>query len=379
MASSDVLDFPKLLAPIPGDKPVGTDLRTDASPTSPYYAVKDARSTARANERLLADAADEDKEKMQRPDWRPVIQHGCKALAEKTKDLEITAYMIEALARVNGFAGLRDGFRLARELCDKYWEGLYPLPDEEGMDTRVAALTGLNGEGGDGTLIGPIAWVPLSDSPNLGRLSMAHYKEAGNLDRVMDPKVREKRVAAGAMTMEKFEKAVAETPKAFYATLMDDLTGAIEEFAKLSAELTKRCAERAPPTSSIRDALVAVQDLVRSVARNKLEVPPAADDAGASGKPAADGAAAAAPGQGMDMLRNREDACRIIQKVADFFRRTEPHNPVSYALEQAVRWAQMPLPELLSELIPEEKPREGLFKQVGIKPPAPPPKEAPKK
>src|SRR6516162_11467109 len=99
MPSPDVLDFAKLLAPIPGDKPVGIDLRSDASPTSPYYAVKDARSTARANERLLADAADEDKEKLQRPDWKPVIQHGSKALAEKSKDLEITAYLIEALAR----------------------------------------------------------------------------------------------------------------------------------------------------------------------------------------------------------------------------------------------------------------------------------------
>ena len=75
------------------------------------------------------------------------------------------------------------------------------------------------------------------------------------------------------------------------------------------------------------------------------------------------------------VLRGREDACRILLKVADFFRRTEPHNPVSYALEQAVRWAQMPLPELLSELIPDEAPRKGLFKQVGIKPTEPPAKE----
>jgi type VI secretion system protein ImpA len=378
MPSPDVLDFAKLLAPIPGDKPVGIDLRSDASPTSPYYAVKDARSTARANERLLADAADEDKEKLPRPDWRPVIQHGTKALAEKSKDLEITAYLIEALARLNGFAGLRDGFRLARELCDKYWDNVYPLPDEEGLETRVAALTGLNGEGGDGTLIGPIALVPLTDSPNFGRLTMASYKEAGNLDRITDPKVREKRVAAGAMTMEKFEKAVAETPKAFYATFVDDLTGAIEEFAKLSAELTRRCGDRSPPTSAIRDTLISVQDLVRSVAKNKLEVPAAAGPA-AEGAPAAKGAGPAGPGQGGDALRNRDDACRIIMKVADFFRRTEPHNPVSYALEQAVRWAQMPLPDLLAELIPEDKPREGLFKQVGIKPPAPPPKEAGKK
>jgi type VI secretion system protein ImpA len=188
MPSPDVLDFAKLLAPIPGDKPVGIDLRTDSSPTSLYYAVKDARSTARANERELAKAAEPDK--MPRPEWKPVIQQGNKAIAEKTKDLEITAYMIEALVRVEGFRGLRDGFRLARELSEKYWDTIYPLPDEEGLETRVAALTGLNGEGGDGTLLGPIAFVPITDSPNLGRLSQANYKEAFNFEKTTDATVR---------------------------------------------------------------------------------------------------------------------------------------------------------------------------------------------
>src|SRR5438105_1121576 len=168
MPSPEVLDFAKLLAPIPGDKPVGIDLRADPSPTSPYYAIKDARSAARAIERQIIGGEDANSP---RPDWRPVVQHGNKVLAEKSKDLEVTAYMIEALVRLNGFGGLRDGFRLARELCERFWDGLYPMPDEEGLETRVAALTGLNGEGGDGTLLAPINRVPLADSPNLGRLS----------------------------------------------------------------------------------------------------------------------------------------------------------------------------------------------------------------
>jgi type VI secretion system protein ImpA len=54
--------------------------------------------------------------------------------------------------------------------------------------------------------------------------------------------------------------------------------------------------------------------------------------------------------------------------VADFFKRTEPHSPISYALEQAVRWGRMPLPELLQELIPEDAVRGQLFKLVGIVP-----------
>jgi type VI secretion system protein ImpA len=55
--------------------------------------------------------------------------------------------------------------------------------------------------------------------------------------------------------------------------------------------------------------------------------------------------------------------------VAQFFKKTEPHSPVSYALEQAVRWGRMGLPELLSELIPDDASRVQLFKMVGIRPP----------
>src|SRR2546425_1256477 len=152
MPSPEVLDFERLLAPIAEDAPTGADLRADPSPTSLYYAIKDARSTARAAERQMVGG----EEGSSGADWRPVLQHGTKALAEKTKDLEITAYLIEALVRLHGFAGLRDGFRLARELGERYWDGLYPVPDEEGVATRVAPLTGLNGEDADGTLIAPI-------------------------------------------------------------------------------------------------------------------------------------------------------------------------------------------------------------------------------
>src|SRR5581483_9147750 len=158
MASQEVLDFSQLLLPITGDGPAGEDLRADASPNSLYYLVKDARSAARAAERQIV----MEDEPSARPDWRPVFYHAVKALAERSKDLEITAYLIEALVRLYGFAGLRDGFRLARGLIEQFWDGLYPLPDEEGLATRVAPLTSLNGDDAEGTLIAPIALVPLT-------------------------------------------------------------------------------------------------------------------------------------------------------------------------------------------------------------------------
>jgi type VI secretion system protein ImpA len=69
----------------------------------------------------------------------------------------------------------------------------------------------------------------------------------------------------------------------------------------------------------------------------------------------------------VDAIRTREDAFKHLLKVAEFFRRTEPHTVIAFAIEQVVRWGRMPLPDLLTELIPEEAARKNLFKQVGIR------------
>ena len=145
-------------APISADKPAGIDPRSDASPNSPYYKIKGARNDARAAERQAVGNAD-----AAPPDWKLVYQLSTRAIAEQAKDLEIAAYLIEALIRLNGFAGMRDGCRLARELVEKFWEGLYPLPDpqpepdEHPLMSRIAPLVGLNGEDAEGTLIMPIS------------------------------------------------------------------------------------------------------------------------------------------------------------------------------------------------------------------------------
>jgi type VI secretion system protein ImpA len=78
------------------------------------------------------------------------------------------------------------------------------------------------------------------------------------------------------------------------------------------------------------------------------------------------------------VIKTREDAFKHLLRVAEFFHRTEPHSIVAYTLEQAVRWGRMPLPDLLTELIPEENPRKAFFRQVGIRPPEPPAKESKK-
>src|SRR5262249_51834262 len=158
-------------------------------------------------------------------------------------------------------------------------------------------------------------------------LSITHYQQAQALNKISDPKVRQQKVTAGTKDAAAFQQAVTETAAPFYTNLVEDLTRCTDELGKLSAVLNQRCGADAPPTSSISGALTGCRDVIKDVARDKLQaaVAPAAPTAPGAA-PKAD--APAAEGQ----LRTRDDALKMLTKVADFFRQTEPHTPVSYAI-----------------------------------------------
>ena len=99
----DGFDLAALLAPLPGEVPQGTDLREDFSAQSPYFRLRDARSEARDAEKA-ADRGEEARDAM--PLWRTVRDLGMKCLAETSKDLEVAAWMTEALLRLSGLRGL---------------------------------------------------------------------------------------------------------------------------------------------------------------------------------------------------------------------------------------------------------------------------------
>jgi type VI secretion system protein ImpA len=126
----------------------------------------------------------------------------------------------------------------------------------------------------------------------------------------------------------------------------------------------------APPTSNVRSALESVRDEVAKIAGPALGLgsegqAPGEEGDGSGNEPGDE------LGGGSGRIRGREEAFRTLLRVAEFFKRTEPHSPISYTLEQAVRWGRMPLPDLLHELIPEEPLRQQLFKLVGIIPERP--------
>lgn len=86
------------------------------------------------------------------------------------------------------------------------------------------------------------------------------------------------------------------------------------------------------------------------------------------GGAAQEDAASVPPGGGV-RLAGRGDVLRELSRIADFFRRTEPHSPLAYTLDEAVRRGRMSLPDLLVELVPDVAVRNAMLGSLGIKRP----------
>jgi type VI secretion system protein ImpA len=74
---------------------------------------------------------------------------------------------------------------------------------------------------------------------------------------------------------------------------------------------------------------------------------------------------------GAAQVASREDALRALGEIANFFRRTEPHSPLSYTLDEAVRRGRMTWPELLAEVVADTDTRNTILNTLGIRPPPP--------
>jgi type VI secretion system protein ImpA len=357
-------DLDALLAPFDENGPTGPDLREDLTPQSPYFRLRDARAEARAEER----EADKNSTDIALPQaWRVVRQLALETIARRSKDLEMAAWLTEAALRMDGLPGFTAGARLMGGLVERFWDGLYPLPDEEGIETRVAPVTGLNGSGGDGTLVQPLRKLILFRRRDGEPLPFWEYEQSAAVE-AMKEADRAQRHAAGLPAFKDLQEDARAAPKAALAALRRQADAALAAWATLGERLDAAAGADSPPTGRIRELLAQIRKIADTYAPPDLGEPveAVADD------PATPAAAAgtAAPGAPVasGTAISREDMLRDLARIADYFRRTEPHSPLAYTLEEAVRRGRMSWPELLQEIMPDPATRNQMLTTLGIRP-----------
>ena len=329
-----------LLTAIPGPNPSGADLRYDPS----YDKIKEAR---REDAELPQGAWQTERKTA---DYTLVVKLASDLLATKTKDLQVAAWLTEALLKRDGVRGLREGLALLRSLIAQYWDSLHPALEDGDPELRFGPLAWVGGKLGLSVRLTPLNGAGHNVLQYLQSRAIPTDEEA-KADSAKR-KTREAELAEGKLAPEEFDKSVDETPKAWYKALVADLAGCLEELSTLDAVSTERFPDESPSFTSLAAALTEVQAAARQLLNKKLELdpdPPAAEpevaDAGMEEGAPASSAAAAEPAAARTTLdlepADRNDAASRVIVAARFLRRTEPHSPASYLMLRGLRWGEL--------------------------------------
>ncbi len=332
-----------LLTPIPGANPAGEDLR--------YTPLYDKLKEARLQEEELPLGAWQRERKV--ADYPLVIKLTQEAIATKSKDLQLAAWLTEALLNTSGFAGLRDGLGLCRGLLENFWDTVYPPLEDGDAEMRAAPLSWIGTTLDDAAKKVPLVrdgygWYKFGESRKVG------FEDQAKTDQ--EKKNREKTLKEGKLAPEVFDKSFTETPKALYLQGEKDLDACLESLKVLDEFCKEKFGDAAPSLSKLRDGLAEVRHTVHTLLQKKREtepdpveeVPPEAAAAGQEGGAAAEGAGGTTTAAGLVVSvltssepEDRKEAIASISAAAAFLRRREPYSPAAYLMMRGLRWGEL--------------------------------------
>lgn len=345
-----VIDLDALAQPIAGENPSGENQRYSGL----YDEIAEAR---RADDAVALGDWQTD---LKVADYRRVIELAVPALTNSTKDLQIGVWLVEALIKQHAFAGLRDGLRMLVIFHENFWETLHPEIDEGDMEGRANALSWLDGQG---SFI--LQSVPFTGNAGYSLLDLADSKvfdipenldsldsqEAERFRKLREQAERERRVTAEMWRREWETSRRGPVEEKF--RLFEESRQAFKDLIRVVDEKFDR--NQVPAFTNLNRTLDEIEsNLKRLLEEKRREEPDEIEEtAEETTETAADGTVTVRTGGG-GPIQDRRDALKRLGEIAAFFQRTEPHSPISYLIQRAVKWGNMPLESWLQDVIKDD-------------------------
>jgi len=325
MASMDV---DGLVHPIGEGAPCGTDLED----TQQLAAIDAFRIFGQATP-FSADT-----------DWRAINAAALEAL-EVSHDFRLLAHVAAAQLRLTGLQPFIDSLTVAARWLEDYYADVFPRID----DDAVLRKNALNYFADRMAVIDALRRVPLATHRQLGSYNLRHIAIATGQQAPSEEE------AASPPTEALINAAFEASPQEDLVQLVASIDTGLAALKAIDAAMVARNGvQAAPDTAPLSEVLTRMREPVAKHVRAPVI------EAAAGGAETAGGetAAAGVPGQ----IRNREDAVRSLEAVADFFRRSEPSSPVPMFVDRAKRLISRDFLEVLAELAPDSL---AAVKQVG--------------
>ena len=301
-----------------------------------------------------------------------MVQRCAVLLETRSKDLRLAVWLAEAGAKKHGLRGLAEGFRVLAGLCEQYWyNGLFPEAD-----------------GDNEQRIGNLSWI-LARTPALLR-AIPLTEGRGSAWSMVDFETARKQAGnggppPGGLKLADLEAARRNSSPQFREALAADAAACVEALRAFEQAADARLGNDSPGFSAAREALQAlIHVLPPSAAAQPATEGDSMNDAGHAGNGNGYGEGLAngqaqnghtAPGAPMQLapsgtpgaIHSRSQAVAQLRTVAQFFRRTEPHSPVSYFADKAADAAEQDLHSWLRSVIKDPASMDHIEELLGVK------------
>ena len=348
-------DLDSLIIPINTSNPCGIDVRflpENAEGFIQYTLLKDTRNNLRRQERKNVEV---DQNLIIEPqNWRQVSDLGISLLKKHTKDIEISAWLVESLVRLEGFKGLQKGLAILSSLVEKYGHNLYPtIEEDEDVDSKLASIAMLGGKYEIGTLIVPLYYytiIPTNSGDDLNAWNIRQLLEKSS---ATEGDLR----ASTLQDCDEIKNAILDIVKDDFLIIVEDLASSKEAFNKFNGLLSQVFTRNAPNLGSLDKAIGyccsitnSISEILQKRASASLKTQEKSQNEGSNKNTLKNSSDFSIDNLSSDQIL-REDAIKILEILVEFFRSSEPHSPISYSLERVAKWANLSLPQIINEMM----------------------------
>ncbi len=323
----------ELLKPVSAEKPCGDDISYD-----PQFL--ELETLMRGKPETQFSAAEE-------PNWK-ALRERCLELWKKSKDLRVATALTVAELKTEGFAGFRECLALITGLIEKNWNELYPqLDPADGNDPTqrvniIASLAAPAATFGDPMkMIERLREAPLANSMRMGRFGLADIlrSESGTPGPDNKPPPSASQIQA----------AFQDTNAGELQKLGQTITDCTALAGKLDELLTSAVGSgKAADLGLLKETLSEIRKRFGAFLGEEAA---AGEEGAAEGAPAQAGGATARAITGD--IQSRQDVLRMLDKICQYYARSEPSSPVPYLVKRARRLAEKNFMEIINDLNPE--------------------------
>jgi type VI secretion system protein ImpA len=377
MSNSQKDNIEHLLMPITEAQPSGSSIRYELI-SKKFTKGSDRILWYDAIQNAMREDVYEDRYRVEAPlvaNWKLVSQYTTDILLNHSKDLQVASWY--CIAHINNnvdkFESISDGLYLITKLVERYWPSLYPnvQPEDESendyLDRRAGTIT-LHDSKLSTVLLGVPLLEPQTQSlistgdGSIYRFNLENYQKlvlSRKLRQPSDSDQSNYELANDSV----WQEAAKDTRSDFINHAIDYLEKSISLIDEFNDNIEKHYLNDTPTLYQVRFTL---QEMINTIERYVPNVVNSEDTESisiATQKVAhiesfnertvplsAFARTIVEPG-----VTTRKELFIQLNEISKYFKIHEPHSPVSYLIDRAIRWGNIPLNDWLREAFNENE------------------------